>query len=78
MKHTLMYFKTIVAVLLGLISVGSGICGGLLVLVGVFGSLSNMDACYLTLVVPGIFCGFACFVALDALEYINDKWSWKV
>jgi hypothetical protein len=73
-----MYLKTVVLVLLGLIIVGSGIFGALLVLVGMFGSLYNNDACYLALLIPGIYCGFMCFVALDALEHINDKWSWKV
>lgn len=76
MKHTLMYFKIIVLILLCLIMMFGFICRALLAIAGLVGALADKSALPLVLVAVGLFCGFMGFVALDAIEYINDKWEW--
>ena len=78
MKHTLMYLKVIVFVLLLLIALAGFLLGSLCVIVGLVSALVDQSARPLILVFVGLFCGFIGFVALDAIDYIDDKWSWKV
>lgn len=78
MKHTLLYLKIIVFVALALIMVTGFIVGGGLAIIGIFSALSNMDATSLILVPMGLFCGLLGFAALDTIEYLDGKWSWKV
>jgi hypothetical protein len=78
MKHTLMYLKVIVVVLLCLIVLAGFVLGGLSAIVGLICALVDNSARPLLLVIVGLFCGFMGFVALDALNYIDNKWSWKV
>lgn len=78
MKHTLMYLKVIVFVLLFLIVLAGFVLGGISAIVGLICALVDHSARPLLLVIVGLFCGFMGFVALDALNYINNKWSWEV
>lgn len=78
MKYTLFYLKIVVLVLLVIVMLGMGACGIGLALIGIVNSLVDRSVHQLILILPGLFCGLLCSSALDALEYINDKWSWKV
>lgn len=76
MKHTLMYFKVIIFILLCLILIVGFSCGAILAIVGLISALVDKSALPLVLVAVGLFCGFMGFVAWDAIEYINDNWEW--
>lgn len=77
MKHTLMYLKVIVFVLLLLTTLAGFLLGGLSVIVGLVCALVEHSVRPLILVLVGLFCGLMGFTALDAIEYIDTNWSWK-
>jgi hypothetical protein len=76
MKHTLMYFKVIIFILLCIIILLGWGCGVILLIVGLFSAFATNSTHALLMVPVGLFCGLMGFVAFDALEYINDKWEW--
>lgn len=78
MKYTLMYFKWIIFILLLMIFLAGVIFGVILGVVGVFGALIDSNAMYLVMVPTGLLCGLMSAVAKDAIDYISDKWSWKI
>jgi hypothetical protein len=78
MKHTLLYLKVIILVLLFAIMLAGFACGILLTLTGFFTALYTHDVAPLLCVPVGLFSGFIGFTTLDIIEYINDNWSWKL
>lgn len=78
MKHTLLYLKVIILVLLFAIMLAGFACGILLTLTGFFTALYAHDVAPLLALPVGFFLGLLGFVALDTIEYINNEWSWKL
>ena len=78
MKYTVLYLKYVLLILLAIIMIFSGICGFILVVVSVFATLSDKDASFLLLIIPGLLCGFICSITLDCVTYIVDNWRLKI
>lgn len=76
MKYSKLFLKITLLVVLFAIMLAGILCGGCLVLAGIFSALYEHSVNPLVLVIPGLFACYLGFVALDTLEYINNKWSW--
>jgi hypothetical protein len=78
MKNTLMYLKVLVFIMLIVLFLAGCFGGGGLVVAGVVNAIFDRSIVPLVLIPVGLFCCLIGFVALDALAYINDNWSWQV
>ena len=75
MSNTLTYLKYIVIVFLTIIMILGLLCGVILVGVGIFASVQEMNATYLIFIPSGLFFGLIGFVNMDCLKYLIDKWG---
>lgn len=75
MKYAMLYLKYVVLALLMAITICGIAMGAILVLGGLIMALSYLDTVYLIVVPLGLFSGFMGFVAIDAFEWINNKWE---